>query len=210
MNRIYRPSGGYRKLHAFNFAAIIHLGTIRFCKRYIPWKEDPLGKQLGQMTGASRSGKQNIVEASERAKTSAETDIKLTDVAKASLSELQGDLEDYLVQKGSIPWSIHDPRYQAVMAIQLGEFEYTEDLLHDYWAFLLKEKQKFDTWLEEGDDITIYTGAKPYVKYNGAWCSRDRLSTFFPLDIGTNTLTISADSGVANLIPEIAYAERYQ
>lgn len=64
--------------------------------------------------------------------------------------------------------------------------------------------------MADNDVITIYTGAKPYVKYNGAWCSRDRLSTFFPLDIGTNTLTISADSGVANLIPEIAYAERYQ
>lgn len=64
--------------------------------------------------------------------------------------------------------------------------------------------------MADGDVITIYTGAKPYVKYNGAWCSRDRLSTFFPLDIGTNTLTISADSGETNLIPEIAYAERYQ
>lgn len=154
MSRIYHPSGGYRKLHSFNFAAIIHLGTINFCKRYLPWKEDPLGKQLGQMIGASRSGKQNIIEASERAKTSAETEIKLTDVAKASLSELQGDLEDYLVQKGNIPWSIHDPNHQAIMAIRLGEFEYTEDLLHDYWVYLLKEKQKFDTWLEQGNDIT--------------------------------------------------------
>jgi len=153
MSRIYHPSGGYRKLHSFHFATIVHLGTISFCKRYLPWKEDPLGKQLGQMIGASRSGKQNIVEASERAKTSAETEIKLTDVAKASLSELQGDLEDYLVQKGCIPWSIHERDRQAVMAIMLGEFEYTEDLLHDYWVFLLKEKRKFDPWLEQGDDI---------------------------------------------------------
>jgi four helix bundle suffix protein len=154
MSRIYHPSGGYRKLHSFHFATIVHLGTISFCKRYLPWKEDPLGKQLGQMIGASRSGKQNIVEASERAKTSAETEIKLTDVAKASLSELQGDLEDYLVQKGSIPWSIHERDHQAVMSIMLGEFEYTEDLLHDFWIFLLKEKQKFDPWLEQGDDIS--------------------------------------------------------
>lgn len=109
MGGIYNRSGGYRKLHTFNFATIIHHGTVNFCKRYIPWKEDPLGKTLGQMIGASRSGKQNIIEGSERAKTSAETEIKLTDVAKASLSELQGDLEDYLVQKGSIPWSVHTP-----------------------------------------------------------------------------------------------------
>jgi len=45
---MYHPSGGYRKLHAFNFAAIIHLGTIRFCKRYLNRNDDPLGKTLGR------------------------------------------------------------------------------------------------------------------------------------------------------------------
>lgn len=153
MSKIYNPSGGFRKLHSFNFATIIHLGTISFCKRYLPWKDDPLGKTLGQMIGASRSGKQNIIEGSERAKTSSETEIKLTDVAKASLNELQGDLEDYLIQKGSIPWSIRNPDHQAVLSIMLDEFDYTEDLLHDYWAYLLGQKKKFDPWLEERDDI---------------------------------------------------------
>ncbi len=70
------------------------------------------------------------------------------------MSELQGDFEDYLVQNGNIPWSIHDSNHQAVMAIRFEAFEYTEDLLHDYWVFLLKEKQKFDPWLEQSDDIT--------------------------------------------------------
>ena len=154
MSRIYNTSGGFRKLHSFNFATIIHLGTIRFCKQYIPWKEDPLGKTIGQMIGASRSGKQNIIEGSERAKTSSETEIRLTDVAKASLSELQGDLEDYLIQKGSIPWSIHNPDHRAVLSIMLEPFEYSEDLLHEYWTYLLKEKKKFDPWLEDRDDIT--------------------------------------------------------
>jgi len=153
MSKIFNPSGGYRKLHSFNFATIIHLGTISFCKRYVPWKDDPLGKTFGQMIGASRSGKQNIIEGSERAKTSSETEIKLTDVAKASLNELQGDLEDYLVQKGSIPWSIRNPDHQAVFAIMLDEFEYSEDVLHDYWTYLLGQKKKFDPWLEKRDDI---------------------------------------------------------
>ena len=154
MDRIYNTSGGYRKLHTFNFATIIHLGTMGFCKRFIPWKEDPLGKTVGQMVGASRSGKQNIIEGSERAKTSSETEIKLTDVAKASLAELQGDFEDYLAQKGSIPWSIHNPDYKAFSEIMLDEFEYTEDRLHDYWVYLLAQKKKFAPWLEERDDIT--------------------------------------------------------
>ena len=154
MSKIYNQSGGYRKLHSFNFATIIHLGTMSFCKRFLNWKEDPLGKTLGQMVGASRSGKQNIVEGSERAKTSTETEIKLTDVAKASLSELQGDLEDYLVSKGEIPWSIHNPEHKAVLSIMLEEFAYTEDLLHDYWTYLLAQKRKFDPWLEDRDDVT--------------------------------------------------------
>ena len=113
MGRIFNTSGGFRKLHTFNFATIIHLGTIGFCKRYIPWKDDPLGKTLGQMVGASRSGKQNIIECSERAKTSSETEIRLTDVAKASLSELQGDLEEAFVAKGGIKEKMFQARVEA-------------------------------------------------------------------------------------------------
>ena len=70
MSQIFDKSGGYRRLHSFNLATIVHLGTISFCKRFINWKDDPLGKTLDQMIGASRSGKQNIIEGSERAKTS--------------------------------------------------------------------------------------------------------------------------------------------
>lgn len=61
MSQIYNSSGGFRKLHSFNFATIIHLATIRLCKKHIHWKEDPLGKMVGQMVGASRSGKQNLI-----------------------------------------------------------------------------------------------------------------------------------------------------
>lgn len=64
--------------------------------------------------------------------------------------------------------------------------------------------------LADGDVLTIYTGAKPYLRVNGAWCPRDKASDFFELDIGTNTLTITADSGASNLAPEISYQERYQ
>lgn len=153
MNSIYNHSGGFRKLHSFNFATIIHLGTLSFCERYVPWQKDPLGKTSGQMIGASRSGKQNIIEGSERAKTSSETEIKLTDVAKASLMELQGDLEDYLVKKGHVPWSVSSPDHSAVVSIMLDEFDYSDDLLHDYWTYLLEQKSKFDPWIEHRDDV---------------------------------------------------------
>ena len=126
-----------------------------FCKRFINWKEDTLGKTVGQMVGASRSGKQNIIEGSERAKTSAETEIKLTDVAKASLAELLGDFEDYLVSRGEIPWSIHTPAHKGVSGIKLDAFEYSDDVLHDYWTFLLEQKRKFDPWLESDDPVVV-------------------------------------------------------
>ncbi len=155
MNQIYNKSGGYRRLHSFNFATIVHLGTIRFCKRFVNWKEDPLGKMVGQMVGASRSGKQNIIEGSERAKTSSEMEIKLTDVAKASLAELLGDLEDYLASRGEIPWSVHAQPHQAVASIKLTPFAYSEDVLHDYWTYLLREKKKFDPWLEHEDPVIV-------------------------------------------------------
>jgi len=102
MSRILNKSGGYRKLYSFNLATIIHLGTIAFCKRFVPWQEDALGKVAGQMIGAARSGRINIAEGSERAGTSAETEIKLTDVARASLAELQNDLETWLAEREMI------------------------------------------------------------------------------------------------------------
>lgn len=49
---LFDKCGGYRRLNSFTFATMIHLETIRFCKRFIPWQEDPLGKTVGQMIGA--------------------------------------------------------------------------------------------------------------------------------------------------------------
>ena len=47
MKPLFDKCGGYRKLTSFTFATLIHLGTIRFCKRFVPYKEDPLGKRTG-------------------------------------------------------------------------------------------------------------------------------------------------------------------
>ncbi|MCF7837610.1 MAG: four helix bundle suffix domain-containing protein [Candidatus Marinimicrobia bacterium] len=151
MSRIFKPSGGYRKLHSFNFATIVHLGAIRFCRQFIPWQEDPLGK----VVGAARSGRINIAEGSERAGTSTETEIKLTDVARASLAELQNDLETWLAERELIPWSIANPEHQKVSAVQLESFEYGEDVLHAYWTYLHRQRHKFDPWLAHDDPAVV-------------------------------------------------------
>lgn len=155
MRSLFDKSGGYRKLHSFNFATLIHLSAIRFCKRFIPYQEDPLGKTSGQMIGAARSGRQNIVEGSERAATSKETEMKLTDVARASLGELLGDFEIFLAERGGIPWSIHADDHQALSALNFPAFEYTDDVLHDYWVWFHREKLAFDPWLNNANPDVV-------------------------------------------------------
>ena len=84
--------GGYRNLFSYQKAEIIYDGTVYFTKRFFH-KYD---RTVGQMIQAARSGKQNIAEASMASATSKETEIKLTNVARASLEELQIDYEDFL------------------------------------------------------------------------------------------------------------------
>jgi four helix bundle suffix protein len=87
--RILPPRGDYRTLLSYQKSEVIYEITFRFCKRFLS-KSD---RTVDQMVQAARSGKQNIIEGSKAAVTSKETEIKLTNVARASLEEL---LEDYL------------------------------------------------------------------------------------------------------------------
>lgn len=84
--------GGYRNLFGYQKAEIIYDGTVYFTNRFF----HPYDRTVGQMVQAARSGKQNIAEASMASATSKETEIKLTNVARASLEELQIDYEDFL------------------------------------------------------------------------------------------------------------------
>ena len=84
--------GGYRNLITYQKAEIIYDGTVYFTNRFFR-KYD---RTIDQMVQAARSGKQNIAEASMASATSKETEIKLTNVARASLEELKIDYEDFL------------------------------------------------------------------------------------------------------------------
>jgi four helix bundle suffix protein len=89
----FMPShGGYRHLFSYQKAEIIYDATVYFTNRFFH-KYD---RTVSQMVQAARSGKQNIAEASMVSATSKETEIKLTNVARASLEELQIDHEDFL------------------------------------------------------------------------------------------------------------------
>lgn len=84
--------GGYRNLFSYQKAEIIYDATVYFTNRFF----HPYDRTVGQMVQAARSGKQNIAEGSMASATSKETEIKLTNVARASLEELQIDYEDFL------------------------------------------------------------------------------------------------------------------
>ena len=132
---LFDKCGGYRQLHTFTYATMIHLETISFCKRFVPWQEDQLGKTSGQMIGAARSGRQNIIEGSERSATLKETEIKLTDVARASLAELLGDYEIFIADQEVVPWGKEEKERKEIEAVRLPEFNQGDDSLHEYWVY---------------------------------------------------------------------------
>lgn len=148
------PSGGYRKMLSFGFTCLVYHATTRFCKRVYPWKEDPLGKTSGQMIGAARSARQNIVEASSRAGTSKETELRLLDVAKGSLEELLGDYEAYLIDNEQTVWSVADERWKTVSTLPLDEFAVTEDVLHEFSRHMIAMRKRFAPWLEHEDPLS--------------------------------------------------------
>ena len=92
--------GGYRKLKSFRVAQLAYDVTVRFSDRYM----DKRSRTHDQMVQAARSGVQNIAEGSQVSGTSKKMEIKLTNVARASLEELRLDYEDFLRQRGLSQW----------------------------------------------------------------------------------------------------------
>ncbi|MCX6348328.1 MAG: four helix bundle suffix domain-containing protein [Candidatus Aureabacteria bacterium] len=104
--------GGYRKLKSFQIAQLAYDVTVRFCDRYV----DRKSRTRDQMVQAARSGVQNIAEGSQASGTSKKMELKLTNVARASLEELKLDYEDFLRQRGLAALSRTDPRREALIA----------------------------------------------------------------------------------------------
>jgi four helix bundle suffix protein len=108
------PHGGYEDLLAYRKSQIIYDATVRFCDRFI----DKRSRTHDQMVQAARSGNKNIAEGSQISGTSKESEIKLTNVARASLEELLGDYQDYLRQRGLRKWEPSDR--EALFVRKLG------------------------------------------------------------------------------------------
>ncbi len=102
--------GGYERLITYQKSVIIFIGTYTFCEKFI----SRFSRTVDQMQQSARSGKQNIIEASMASGTSKETEIKLTNVARASLEELKEDYKDYLKLHKLTIWDKSHPYYNEL------------------------------------------------------------------------------------------------
>jgi four helix bundle suffix protein len=111
--------GGYRRLKTFQLSQLISDLTVRFCDLYVERRS----RTRDQMEQAARSGTQNIAEASQASGTSKKTELKLTNVARASQEELRLDFEDFLRRKGLKPFPPDHPALKRFKARRCATLE---------------------------------------------------------------------------------------
>jgi restriction system protein len=150
MERI-RSSGGYRDLKSFHTVTIIYDATYWFCEKHLPRHS----RTIDQMVQAARSGRQNIAEGSRASATSSQTELRLVNVARASLDELLLDYEDFIRQRRKQQWAKEDPEALAVRQVAT---KHRSD-----WSDLSDEQRYalYVAWLESPD---------PFVQANCLIC----------------------------------------
>lgn len=116
------PHGGYKNLLSYQKAEIVYDATVYFCARFFEKRD----RTHDQMIQAARSGKQNIIEGSMASATSKEAEVKLTNVARASLEELLADYRDFLRTRGIPEWKKDHP-----YALRLRQLNRIPDATYD-------------------------------------------------------------------------------
>lgn len=145
-----RPSGGYRDTASFQTATIIYDATVWFCEKFL----DSRSRTVDQMIQAARSGRQNIAEGSRASATSSQTELRLVNVARASLEELLLDYEDFLRHRRLPPWT---PDGKEAMAVRRVPQDFRKDRSDqsnptDLTDFNDQERfALYSRWLESSD-----------------------------------------------------------
>ena len=151
-------SQSYFWLNSWVLANIVQLGTQSFCDRFVDYNIDPCLRLYDQMVLAARCGVANIAEGTARHSTSIETEMRLIDVARASIDEVQGDFFNFLLRRKTDIWAIGNPYREAVWRIELDSPDYSNSLLHDAALHILEQKRKYDPWIENASpDIAANT-----------------------------------------------------
>jgi four helix bundle suffix protein len=144
-----RPSGGYRRLRSFQVATVIYDATVSFCDRFV----NKRSRTHDQMVQAARSGRQNIAEGSRASAASSQTELRLVNVARASLDELLLDFEDFLRQHGLPQWEKDDPRAREVR--EVGPRIDRTDLSDQTDRADRTDSEAYAAWLARADSAVV-------------------------------------------------------
>lgn len=109
---VLRQQVKWEDLYFYQKSVVLYQMTVVFCRRFLPKYGD---RTVDQMVQAARSGKQNIVEGFADGVTSTEMELKLVNVARASLKELKEDYVDYLRSHALALWDAKHPRYDGLL-----------------------------------------------------------------------------------------------
>jgi restriction system protein len=186
-----RTSGGYRTLRSYQVATVIYDGTVSFCNRFI----DSKSRTHDQMVQAARSGGKNIAEGSRAAATTSQTDLRLVNVARASLEELLLDYEDFLRQRKLRAWAKNDAESLAVRAVgkQLDQSDQT------YRSDPVAHYQAYARWLEHND---------PCVVANALICLIHQMNYLLDQQISALEKSFVKDGGYSEQLARARIAER--
>lgn len=113
IDTVLRRQTNWRELWFYQKTVVLYQMTYTFTRRFLPTYGD---RTVDQMVQAARSGKQNIVEGSADGVTSMELELKLLNVARASIQELLEDYEDYIISHRLQKWIPGHPRFDSLLA----------------------------------------------------------------------------------------------
>ncbi len=154
--------GGYRKLKSFLVAQLVYDVTVRFCNKYISRRS----RTHDQMVQAARSGVQNIAEGSIASATSKKIELKLTNIARASLEELRLDYEDFLRQRKLPIWERSDARRSELIALRVTTADETAR-----WV-----KRQYEQQNRAASSATSAASAEPGARMNQAPSSLEEIA----------------------------------
>ena len=151
IDTVLRCEKNWETLHFYQKTVVLYQLTYVFCQRFLPKYGD---RTVDQMVQAARSGKQNIVEGMADGVTSMELEIKLINVARASLKELREDYEDYLLSHQLPRWIKGHPRYNQLLDFcrhrnQLADYQEMSNVALSLCHFTDKMMISYEKYLEK-------------------------------------------------------------
>ncbi len=193
--RRLRPSGGYRQLRSFQMATMVYDATVKFCERFV----DPRSRTTDQMVQAARSGRQNVAEGSRAAAASSQTELRLVNVARASLDELLLDYEDFLRHRQLRMWAKDDPKAKAVRELGFPHPADPADLADPTDIGDRARWARYAPWLEH---------AEPAVAANAIICLIHQTNYLLDQQIAALERGFIRDGGYSEKLAAARIAER--